>query len=121
MFVVIRRYAAGARADEVARRVGEGLVPALRDLPGFRAYYAFVGEDGRPASVSIVDSRAAAVVANERAREWVAANMADLIPDPPEVTMGEMLVDAATFGEGAGQEAAASGGGAQEVPHDALD
>jgi hypothetical protein len=23
--------------------------------------------------------------------------MADLIPDPPEATMGEMLVDAATF------------------------
>ena len=99
MFVVIRRYAAGARAGEVARRVGEGLVPILAKLPGFRAYYCFVGEDGRPVSVSIVDSRAAAVVANERAREWVAANMADLLPDPPEVTMGEMLVDAATFDE----------------------
>ena len=99
MFVVIRRYASGARASEVARRVGEGLVPILTKLPGFRAYYCFVGEDGRPVSVSIVDSRAAAVVANERAREWVAANMADLIPDPPEVAMGEMLVDAATFDE----------------------
>ncbi len=50
-------------------------------------------------SVSIVDSRVAAVVANERAREWVAANMADIIPDPPEVAMGEMLVDAATLDE----------------------
>ncbi len=97
MFVVIRKYAAGARAGEVARRVGEGLVPVLTRLPGFRAYYAFVAEDGRPVSVSIVDSRAAAVVANERAREWVAANMADLVPDSPAVTMGEMLVDAATL------------------------
>ena len=97
MFVVIRRYAAGARASEVARRVGEGLVPILTKLPGFRAYYCFVGEDGRPVSVSIVDSRAAAVAANERAREWVAANMADLIPDSPEIAMGEMLVDAATL------------------------
>ncbi len=104
MFVVIRRYAAGARASEVARRVGEGLVPVLTKLPGFRAYYCFVGEDGRPVSVSIVDSRAAAVVANDRAREWVGANMADLIPDPPEVTMGEMLVDAATFDEDDGGE-----------------
>jgi hypothetical protein len=99
MFVVIRKYAAGARADEVARRVGEGLVPILRQQPGFRAYYAFVGEDGRPVSVSIVDSQATAIAANERVREWVAANMADLIPDPPEVAMGEMLVDAATSGE----------------------
>ena len=54
MFVVIRRYAAGARASEVARRVGEGLVPILTKLPGFHAYYCFVGEDGRPVSVSIV-------------------------------------------------------------------
>jgi hypothetical protein len=116
VFVTIRRYAAGARADEVARRVGEGLVPVLQQQPGFRAYYAFVGEDGRPVSVSIVANRDAAVVANQRAREWVAANMADLIPDPPEVSMGEMLVDAATFGEAAAPEAAA-----QEIPHDAID
>ena len=116
MFVVIRRYAAGARASEVARRVGEGLVPILAKLPGFRTYYCFVGEDGHPVSVSIVDSRAAAVVANERVREWVAANMADLLPDPPEVTMGEMLVDAATHDEAAEPDAPG-----REVPHDAVD
>jgi hypothetical protein len=69
-----------------------------------------------PVSVSIVESRAAAVVANERAREWVGANMADLIADPPEVTMGEMLVDAATHDEAA--EPPAPG---RDVPHDALD
>ena len=54
---------------------------------------------GAPVSVSTVENRAAAAVANDRAREWVAANMADLLPDPPEVTMGEILVDAATFDE----------------------
>jgi len=99
VFVVIRKYAEEAAAEEVARRVGEGLIPVLRDLPGFRAYYAFVGEDNRPVSVSIVAARADAVLANRRVRDWVAANMADLIPDPPEITMGEMLVDAATFGD----------------------
>lgn len=116
MYVVIRRYAAGARADEVARRVGEGLVPILTKTPGFRAYYAFVGEDGRPVSVSVVAGRDAAVVANERVRGWVAANMADLLPDPPEVMMGEMLIDAATQDEATGQAAEE-----RDVPHDALD
>ena len=116
MFVVVRRYAPGARASEVAWRVGEGLVPILAKLPGFRAYYCFVAEDGRPFSVCIVESRAAAVVANDRAREWVAANMADLIPDPPEVATGEMLVDAATM-----DEADVHGAAARDVPHDALD
>ena len=105
MYVVIRRYAAGGRPEEIARRVGEGLVPVLREQPGFRAYYAFVSEDGQPVSVSVCDGREAAVRANERARAWVDANMRDLIPDPPEVMMGTMLVDAATFdeeGEGRG-------------------
>jgi len=105
MYVVIRHYAAGAKAEEIARRVGEGLVPVLKEQPGFRAYYAFVGEDGRPVSVSIVTNRATALAANARARDWVAANMADLIPDPPEIMMGMMLVDAATFGEGAAEQA----------------
>jgi hypothetical protein len=116
VFVVIRRYAAGAQADEVARRVGEGLVPVLKQQPGFRAYYAFVGDDGRPVSVSVVDGRAAAIAANERTREWVAANMADLVPDPPEIIMGDMLVDAATFddeeeqGRGSGSQPWVDGG-----------
>ena len=71
---------------------------------------------GAPVSVSIVENRAAAVVANNGARGWVGANMADLIPDPPEVAMGEMLVDAATI-----DEADARGAAGQEVSHDALD
>jgi hypothetical protein len=104
MFAVVRRYAANPRATEVAQRVGEGLVPVLRDLPGYRAYYVFVGDDGRPVSVSVVAGRADAVLANRRVRDWVAANMADLLPDPPEVTMGEVLVDGATFGDDAPEE-----------------
>ena len=57
------------------------------------------------------------MAANERAREWVAAHMADLIPDPPEVAMGEMLVDAATLDETDAHGATAG----RELPHDALD
>lgn len=104
MFVVIRRYSTAARPEEVARRVGEGLVPILKDLPGYRAYYVFVGEDGRPVSASLTRDRAAAQAANDRVRAWVAAHMADLLPDPPEIMMGEMLVDGATFGEEPGME-----------------
>jgi hypothetical protein len=63
-----------------------------------------------------VESRDAAVVANDRAREWVAANMADLLPDPPEVAMGEMLVDAAVHDDAAEPDAAG-----RDLPHDALD
>ena len=66
---------------------------------------------GAPVSVSIVGNRAAAAVANDGARECVAANIADLIPSPPEVMMGEMLVDAAAFHEDEAQQR----GGASEA------
>ncbi len=70
---------------------------------------------GAPVSVSIVGNRAAAAVANDRARECVAANIADLIPSPPEVMMGEMLVDAAIQDKAAEQAAAG-----RDVPDGAL-
>jgi hypothetical protein len=63
------------------------------------AYYAFVSEDGHPVSVSVCDSREAASRSNDRAGAWVAANMRDLIPDPPEVLLGPILADAATLDE----------------------
>ena len=63
------------------------------------AYYAFVSEDGHPVSVSVCDSREAASRSNDRAGAWVAANMRDLIPDPPEVLLGPMLADASTLDE----------------------
>ena len=86
----------------MARRVINILVPILTRLPGLRAYYAFVGENGRPVSVSIVKGRVAAVVANNRARDLVAVNMAGLLPDLPVVSMGEMLADAAVHDGGSG-------------------
>ena len=68
---------------------------------------------GVPVSVSTVENRAAAAVANDRAREWVAANIADLIPSPPQVMMGEMLVDAAILDGGQEED---ERDGASEAP-----
>lgn len=120
MYVVIRRYASGGRAEEIAQRVGEGLVPILRQQPGFRAYYAFVSEDGHPISVSICESQHAAILANDKAREWVAAHLKDLISDPPEVMMGTMLVDAATFAA-TFDEPTEQMMVARDISHDAMD
>ncbi len=90
MFVTVRWYDAGRPVDEVGRRVRDGLVPILRQQPGFRAYYAFGSDDGRPVSVSVFDSREMAMAANEQVRAWVAETLKDLLPNPPAVTSGEM-------------------------------
>ncbi len=91
MYVVVRRYAGkGDTMDRLAPRVRDGLVPLLRQAPGFRSYCALASEDGHLVSVSAFDDRPTAEAANAEVREWVAANLRDALPDPPEVLAGEV-------------------------------
>jgi hypothetical protein len=91
MYVIIRKYAGkGGLMDRLAPQVRDGLVPLLRQAPGFRSYCALASEDGHLVSVSAFDDRSNADAANDKAREWVAANMRDALPDPPEVLAGEV-------------------------------
>jgi heme-degrading monooxygenase HmoA len=93
MYITLRRYAgAGARADEIARKVEQGLVPILKRSPGFRGYCALASEAGDAVSVSIFDDRESATRANDAARQWVQSDLRDLLPDPPEVFTGETSV-----------------------------
>ena len=90
MHVTLRRYAdAGARVDEIGRKVEQGLVPILRDQEGFRLYGAFASEAGDAVSISVFDRQEQGAQAHERARGWVQAELRDLLPDPPEVFAGE--------------------------------
>jgi heme-degrading monooxygenase HmoA len=95
MYLTIRTYAGGVGPpEEIARRVRGGVVPMLRGMPGFVAYYAAAAEGGGGGrvvfSVTVFDTRAQALDANERTRAWVTATMRDLLPEPPEVTGGEV-------------------------------
>jgi hypothetical protein len=91
MYVIIRKYSGkGGLMDRLAPQVRDGLVPLLRQAPGFRSYCALASEDGHLVSVSAFDDRSTADAANDKTREWVAANMRDALPDPPEVLAGEV-------------------------------
>jgi hypothetical protein len=93
MYVTVRKYAdKGALIDALVAPVRDGLVPLLRRAPGFKGYCAFASEDGHVVSVTVFDDRTTAVRANEQARGWVAANLRNLLPDPPEVLAGEALL-----------------------------
>jgi hypothetical protein len=94
MHVMIRKYAGkGDLIDRLVPQVRDGLVPLLRPAPGFQRYCAFASEDGHIVSVSVFDDRRAADAANDRVREWVAANLRDALPEPPEVLAGEVRRD----------------------------
>jgi hypothetical protein len=100
MYLTLRRYAGtAARADEIASRVQEGLVPILKRSPGFKGYCIFTSEDGDGVAVSLFESREQATKASLDAMSWVQSIMTDLLPDPPETFTGEAVLLATAEGQ----------------------
>jgi hypothetical protein len=90
---VIRRYEGldPRTVDEVARRVNEGLVPLLSQLPGFVAYCALDAGGGVVASITICADQAGADEATRTAAVWAKEHLASLVPKLPEFTAGKII------------------------------
>ena len=96
MHAAIRQYQVDpGSVDEIIRRVNEGLVPRIKEVSGFQAYYALDGGDGRLASVSVFEDRAGAEESTRVAGDYIRQNMASLLPDSPEVLQGEVVAQEA--------------------------
>jgi hypothetical protein len=100
MHVAMRQYQVDpGSVDEIIRGVNEGLLPIIKDVYGFQAYYAVDAGGGRLASVSVFEDRAGAEESTRLAADWIRQNMASLFPNPPEVLQGEVVAhDAASAG-----------------------
>ena len=94
MFVTIRKYPGCKDAKEVNRVAQAELLPVLRTAPGFRSYVVIDSGNQSVTSISVFDSKEAADNANQRAREIVRKSISKLLPNPPDITMGEVLTDA---------------------------
>ncbi len=93
MYVTVRRYEMHPFAvDELMRRVEEGFAPIISKAPGFIAYYALDAGEGVVASVSMFADQAGAEESNRLAADYVRANLASLVPNPPEITAGDVQV-----------------------------
>jgi quinol monooxygenase YgiN len=91
MHVAIRRYQVDpASVDEVMRQVNEGFIPIIKDADGFLAYYALNAGAGEIATVSVFEDQAGAEESIRMAADWVRQNLAALLPDPPDITAGEV-------------------------------
>lgn len=91
MYATIRRYEGVTDPREVARRVDEGFVPLISQIPGFLAYYWVDAGDSVMVSTSIFDEQASAKESNRRAADWAQQNIATLLPNSPQITMGEVV------------------------------
>jgi heme-degrading monooxygenase HmoA len=93
MFTSIRKYKVKrGSAEELARRVQEGFLPLLRQMPGFRSYYLLDGGPDVLITISRFDSADEAFASNEKAANWVRNNVLEFTKGMPEVMVGNTLI-----------------------------
>jgi hypothetical protein len=91
MYVAVRRYEGVTDPSEAGRLVDEGFVPIISEMPGFVAYYWVDAGDGVMISTSVFEHKAAEEESTFRAGEFVAEHLALLLPNPPQITAGEVV------------------------------
>jgi hypothetical protein len=84
--------AKGGMAEELARRIKEGAIPIISDVPGFMAYYVVYAPDDTVTAISIFNSYAGAEESNRRAIAWIEQNLAPLLAGPATASAGPVIV-----------------------------
>lgn len=89
-FIVLRRYqlVPGGSMDNLVKLVQDGFVPIISTITGFREYLFVDAGEGAHLTVSLFDDQSGAEASTRNAADWAAANVAQLIEGPPEVTEG---------------------------------
>ena len=91
MYVAVRRYDGVTDPQKVAKVGEESFVPIISEMPGFVAYYFVDAGDGIIVSTSVFEHKDAEEQSNFRAGEFVEEHLAALLPNPPQVTAGEVV------------------------------
>ena len=91
MYATVRRYEGVTDPGEAGRRVNEGFVPLISQVPGFVAYYWADAGGGVMVSTSVFQDQAGVEASNGMAADWVRQNLAPLLPNPPQITAGEVV------------------------------
>jgi hypothetical protein len=108
MYAALRRYEGVTDAGEGWSRVSGSFMPLISKLPGLVAYYWIDAGGGVMASMSLFEDRAGAEESVKVAAEWIRKDTdltsksgqvlrmgaASLFPNPPQVTVGEVVASA---------------------------
>ncbi|MBV9249280.1 MAG: hypothetical protein JO227_08565 [Acetobacteraceae bacterium] len=93
MYAAIRQGKAKAgMAEELTRRIKEGALPIISDVPGFRAYYVTYAPDDTVTAISIFDNHAGAEESNRRALAWIEQDLSPLLAGPATAVAGPVIV-----------------------------
>jgi hypothetical protein len=91
MYATVRRYEGVTDVSEAGRQVDEGFIPIISEMPGFVAYYWVDAGEGVMVSTSVFEHKEAEEESTWRAGEFVAQHLAAFIPNPPQITAGEVV------------------------------
>lgn len=102
LFASLRIYD-GFEMDNLAEFVStveDGFLPLMRETDGFFGYYLMNNGAGTVAAISLFDTEASALASNEKARDFVAENLAGFLPSPPLTTSGRAGIAVLTGANG---------------------
>ena len=91
MYAAVRRFEGVTDSQKVAQVAKEGFVPIISDLPGFVAHYTVDAGDGVMVGISVFEHKDAEEQSTFVAGEFVAEHLEPLLPNPPQVTAGEVV------------------------------
>jgi hypothetical protein len=91
MYAAVRRYEGVTDPKEVARQMEEHFLPMISEMPGFVAYYWVDAGDGVVVTTSVFEHKEAEEETNWRAGDFTAQHIASLVPNPPQITDGEVV------------------------------
>ena len=95
MYASVRRYDGVTDVREAIRRVNEGFIQIVSEIPGLAAYYWIDAGDGVMISVSVFQDQASAEQSNARAADFVRENLTAVLPNRPQITAGEVVAHTA--------------------------
>jgi len=99
---VMRRYrgVVGSVTD-MASKVEREFVPIVSTVPGFASYTLIDAGDGTVITLSAFRDQAGADASTQKAAGWIKENMAQLLPNAPEVTRANIRASATATAAGA--------------------
>ena len=94
-YLTVRRYDGVPDSKQASRRVQEEFIPLISKLPEFVSYYWVDEGDGVMVSVSVFATRESEEQSNRLAADFVKQHIAPLLPNPPQITAGQVVATAA--------------------------
>ena len=94
-YLTVRRYDGVKDSKQLARRVQEEFIPLINKIPEFISYYWVDEGDGVMVSVSVFATRESEEQSNRLAADFVKQHIAPLLPNPPQITAGQVVARAA--------------------------